>query len=237
MVAVLLTMLGLVRLHMHQHRDHLGVEAEDIGLHLPRDGMPLGHGGGLRHLQVEVDLEAVAEPTCAESVEALGAGHGQDVLTEVVEHMRGRGGVDEVLARDLEEFQALCPEPAGQHETDDLVEGPPLRMEVGDHHGDQGEQGGVGVGPVVGGVGQQQTRPEALGLTTGVLVETLLEDQREARDPGGRDAGLGEFAALHQGTHRGPGEADAERDDQSGDEHRREGGDAVMTIRVVGVLG
>ena len=91
-------MLRGVRLDMDQHRHHLGVGLQDVGLDPACDGMPFGHRRGLGHLQVEIDLEAVAQATGPEGVKTLGPGGRQNMLTKVAKDVGGRGGIEQILA-------------------------------------------------------------------------------------------------------------------------------------------
>ena len=98
MVPFALTVLEHIRLDVHEHGNDLGVGAEDVRLDASSDGMAFRHRGGLGHLQVEIDLEAVTETTDAESVESFGAQSGEDVLAEFLEHRFSRSVVHEVGA-------------------------------------------------------------------------------------------------------------------------------------------
>lgn len=173
---VLLTVLRGVRLDMHQHRDYFRMRTQDVRLNSTRDGMPFGDGGAFGDLQMEIDLETVAQTAGTESMETLGSGSGQDVLAEIMQHVRGRSGIEEVFAGALEELDTLGAEPTGEHETDDLIEGLPFRVDVGDDDRDECEERRDGVGTMVGSVSHQQARTEALGLTSGILVETFLDE-------------------------------------------------------------
>jgi hypothetical protein len=60
--------------------------------------MAFGDCRTLGDLQVEIYLEAVAQTTGTESMETFGARGRKDVFTEVVQHVRSRRGIEEILA-------------------------------------------------------------------------------------------------------------------------------------------
>ena len=207
---VLLTVLRGVRLDMHQHRNNLWMRTEDVGLDPARDGMAFGDRGAFGDLQVEIDLEAVAQPAGAESMEALGSRRGEDVLAEVVQHVRGRSGIEQVFAGAFEEFNTLRTQPAGEYEAHDLIEGLPFGINVGHDDRDQGEERSDGVGAVVSSVGHQQALAEALGLSARILVETFLDQQGAAGDPGGGETRLGDVGTADERGKRLPGQSKTE---------------------------
>ena len=97
-MSILFAMLRGVRFDMDQHRHHLGVGLQDVSLDPTRDRMPFGHRRGLGHLQVEIDLEAVAQAPGPERMKSVGTGGRQNMLTKVAKDVGGRGGIEQILA-------------------------------------------------------------------------------------------------------------------------------------------
>ena len=73
MVPIGLQVLRMVGLDVHKYGNDLRMQTQDIRLNTTRDGVAFGDRRGLRDLQVEIDLEPIAQTTRPESMESLGA--------------------------------------------------------------------------------------------------------------------------------------------------------------------
>lgn len=102
MVPIGLKVLRMVGLDVHKYGNDLRMQTQDICLNTTGDGVAFGDRRGLRDLQVEIDLEPIAQATGPESMESLGARGGQDVLTQITQDVGGRSGIQEVFATPFE---------------------------------------------------------------------------------------------------------------------------------------
>ena len=172
--------------------------------------MPFGDGGAFGDLQMEIDLEAVAQTTGTEGVETFGTRGSEDVLAEVMQHVGGRSGIEEILAGALEQLDALGTQPAGEHEADNLIQSLPFRINIGHNDRDQREERGDGVGAVVRRIGHEEAGAETFSLTARILVETFLDQQRAAGNPGGGETRLGDVGTTDERGKRLPGQSKTE---------------------------
>ena len=63
---------------------------------------------------------------------------------------------------------------------------------------------------MIGGIGHQQTRTKPLRLTASVLVETFLDQQSTAGNPGGSETRLGDIGTTNERGKRLPGQSKTE---------------------------
>lgn len=205
-----------------------------VGMDLFRDFMGLTQGFVPIHLDLQVDIDLVAEHSGAEQVHAdhaLFVGH---VIPQGLLVVGTAGGVQQLGDSVLQNVVGDLEDKEADDHAGHRVQHREAQHSAGD--ADEGADGGQGVGAVVPGVGQEGAGVDKLGVVAGIPVHGLLAHDGDHRSHQGDSTGDGDglIAAGENGLQAHFADA------QTGDHQngaQQQGGDALQALVAVGVGG
>lgn len=205
-----------------------------VGVDLFRDLVGLTEGFVAVHLDLQIDVDLVAEHSGAEQVHADHALFFGHIIPQGLLVVGAAGGVQQLGDSVLQNVVGDLEDEEADDHAGHRVQHREAQHGAGD--ADEGADGGQGVGAVVPGVGQEGAGVDELGVVAGVPVHGLLAHDGDHRRHQGDGAGDGDglVAAGEDGLQAHFADAQP-RDHQDG--AQQQGGDALQALMAVRVGG